>query len=172
MSLELTAEQINQAIQAKKKAPEPVEYAELLDVKAWLFVSSSYEFECWREYMNSDDPLKVRKAPAKLVQMSFRDRTGKAVFNDDEVTTVLASLPRSEIDPVFKAALRINGFGEEGAEVILKNLVATRGVDGLFDLLANINVRCPICSQSTQNTSCENSGSPSDTGRRENKPKT
>jgi hypothetical protein len=147
---ELTAKEIKEAILAKKKPPQPVEQAELLGVKGWLFASSSYEFECWREYENSDDPQVVRKSPAKLVQISFRDKTGKACFTDAEVTTVLAGLPRSVIDPVVKAAMRINGFGEEGAKAIVKNFVKTRGVDGLFDLLESIDVRCPICSKSTQ----------------------
>lgn len=156
MSNELSAQEIKKAILANKKLPEPVEQAELLEIKFWLFRCSSYEFESWREYVNSEDPQKVRLADAKFVQISARDKTGKPVFAELDVP-ILGSLPVAEIDPITKAGMRINGFGEKGEQKIVKNLIKIHGVGGVYDLLASMDAPCPNCTKDTPPTNSPNS---------------
>jgi hypothetical protein len=145
---EVTAKEIKKAILAKKKPPQPVEEAELLGVKGWLFDCSSYEFEGWRQYYASKDATMSKLSAAKIVQLCFRDKSGQAVFGDKDIV-ILGGLPRSEIDPIAKAAMRINGFSEEGAEEIVKNLLTILGADGVYDLLASSGAPCPSCTKDT-----------------------
>lgn len=155
---ELTAQQIKEAIiKAKTENPKkPQEECEILGVKGWLFKASSYEMEGYRDYANNKEGNFRKLSAAKLVQVSFRSKDGTACFSEKDVP-ILAGLDDEVINPVFRAALRINGFSVEGMEGILKNLLIALGVDGLYDLLASIGAQCPNCSKDTRSTSSESS---------------
>lgn len=144
--------------------PKPIEPAEILGVKGWLFRPSSYEMEGWRELYKDNDPAKRRLSPAKLIQISFRDEDGTAVFEELDLP-IIAGIEDSQINPIVRRILAINGYGDEGAEIILKNLIAILGVDGVYDSLASIGAACPNCLKNTANTSCESNISANDTGR-------
>lgn len=154
----MTAKQIKDLLLKKKSEPgESVEQAEFAGVQGWLWGCSSYEMEGWRSFANNEDPDKKRLADAKLVQISFRDKSGSPVFDEKELP-IIAGFRDSYIRPLVNAALRINGYSPEGLERIAKNLLAMYGVDGLFEGLASIGIRCPVCSKSTQPTSSQSSG--------------
>lgn len=169
----MKAEEIKKAILEKKSKPvKPKEQAELLGVKGFLFQSSSYQMESWRNYSNAlnkegePDEDKRRLSPAKLIQISFRDEDGNRVFEDLD-TPIIGGIADSEVNRVFKRCLAINGYGGEGIEAILKNLVAIVGVDGVYASLVSIGCPCPNCSKDTMSTSSGNNGSASNTGRQE-----
>ena len=155
---ELTAPQIKEAIiKAKTENPrKPQEECEILGVKGWLFRVSSYEMEGYREYANNKEGNFRKLSAAKLVQISFRSKNGTACFSEKDVP-ILAGLDEEVINPVYRAAMRVNGFSVEGLEDILKNLLIVLGVDGLYELLASINAPCPNCSKDTHTTSSESS---------------
>ena len=167
----MKAEEIKKAIQNKKaEKKRPVEESELLGVKGWLYRSSSIAMEGWRSYSNatkpdgSPDEEKRKLSPAKIVQISFRDEDGNRVFEETDLAFI-GTIDDSEINRVFKRCLAINGYGGEGIEAILKNLVAIVGVDGVYASLVNIGCLCPNCSKDTRPTNSENNGSASSTGR-------
>lgn len=167
----MKAEEIKKAIIEKKlKAKKPVEKAEILGVEGWLFKSSSIEMEGWRVFSNATnkdgepDMEKRRLSPSKLIQISFRDEDFNKVFEESDLP-LIGGIDDDEINKVFKRCLSINGYGGEGIEAILKNLVAIVGVDGVYASLVNIGARCPNCSKDTQPTNSESSGAVKDTGR-------
>ncbi len=162
----MTAEQIKKAIIENKTSQrqKPIEPAELLGVKGFLFRSSSYQMEGWRELSSDKDPARRRLGPAKLVQISFRAEDGTEVFEELDLP-VIAGIDDEQINPIVRRVLAVNGYGNEGAEEILKNLIAICGVDGVYDSLASINAPCPNCTKDTQPTSCKSSTPASDTGR-------
>ena len=162
---ELTAQQIKEAIiKAKIENPrKPQEECVILGVKGWLFKVSSFEMEGYREYANNKEGDFRKLSAAKMVQISFRSKDGTACFGEKDVP-IIAGLDEEVINPVYRAAMRINGFSLEGLEGILKNLLITLGIDGLYELLANINAPCPNCRKDTPNTSSGSSTSASNTG--------
>jgi hypothetical protein len=166
----MKAEEIKKAIQAKKaEKQKAVEKAELEGIEVFLYQSSSYEMEGWRSYSNAlnkegePDENKRRLSPSKLIQITCRDDDGNLVFDESDVPFI-GGLSDTEVNRVFKRCLAINGYGGEGIEAILKNLVAIVGVDGVFASLGNIGCPCPNCSKDTQPTSSESNGSASNTG--------
>lgn len=174
----MKAEEIKKAIIARKiEVSKPVKEAEILGVRGWLFEVSSALMEDWRSYCNAvnsegrPDYDKRRLAPAKLVQVTFRDEGGNLVFEDNDVA-LLGGIKARYIDPVYRDAIQINGFSEDGVQSILKNLIATIGEDGLFDILARLGCRCPKCSNDIPQENSGVSGSASSTGRQAQPPKT
>lgn len=160
-----SAEQIKKAIIEKKILQgKAVEEAEILGVKGYLFKISSFDMEGFRQLANDPDPQKSRLGPAKLVQISFRDESGAMVFEELDVT-LIAGIDEDQIGPVYRRCLQINGYGIEGGELLLKNLLKTLGADGLYGLLASMGAPCPVCSKSTAPASSANNGSSSGTGR-------
>jgi hypothetical protein len=173
----MKAEEIKKAIQAKKaEKKKAVEEAEILGVKGWLYRSSSIAMESWRSYTNatkpdgSPDDERRNLSPAKLVQISFKDEDGNKVFDDTDLAFI-GTMDDMDVNRVFKRCLAINGYGGEGIEAILKNLVAIVGTDGVYASLVNIGCPCPNCSKDTQPTSSASSGSVSSTGRSEQRQK-
>lgn len=169
----MKAEEIKKAIQEKKAQKKKfIEEAEILEVKGFLYRASSYEMEGWRAYSNAvtdegkPDENKRRLSPSKLIQISFRDEDGLKVFEELELPFI-GGIEDTEINKVFKRCLAINGYGGEGIEAILKNLVAIVGVDGVYASLVNIGCPCPNCSKDIQPTSSESNGSASNTGPQE-----
>lgn len=161
----MTAQEIKKAIiEAKTAKPKPIEPATILGVTGWLYRASSFAMEGWRELCNHESPDKRRLGPAKLIQISFCDGAGSPVFEELDLT-IIAGIEDGEIYPVYKRILAINGFGNEGIESILKNLVAISGVDGVHAALATIGAPCPSCSKGTAPTSFESNTSSSSTGR-------
>jgi len=162
----MKAEQIKKAIIQKTTIQrlKPIEQAEILGVKGWIFRPSSYEMEGWRELYNENDPIKRRLGPAKLIQISFRDEDGTAVFEELDLP-IIAGIEDNQINPIVRRILAINGYGTEGERIILKNLIATLGIDGVYDSLASMGAACPKCSKGTANTSLESNTSVKDTGR-------
>ncbi len=153
-TVESTAQQIKEAIiKAKTENPKkPQEECEILGVKGWLFKVSSYEMEGYRDYANNKEGNFRKLSAAKLVQISFRSKDGTACFSEKDVP-ILAGLDDEVINPVYRAVLRINGFSPEGLKGILKNLLITLGINGLYELLASINAPCPNCGKGTNPTS-------------------
>lgn len=173
----MNAEQIKKAIFDKKTRPvEPADTAEIYGIEGWLFRTTSYQMEDWRAWSNaskpdgSPDEEKRRLGPAKLIQLSFRDKEGNQVFEELDVA-IIGGMPDAEINSIFKRCLAINGYGGEGIEAILKNLLAIVGVDGVYASLANINAPCPNCGKDTPNTSSGSNGSASNTGPQEGRRK-
>jgi hypothetical protein len=169
----MKAEEIKKAIQAKKaETPKAVEKAELVGTEVFLYLSSSYEMEGWRNYSNAvtkdgePDEDKRRLSPSKLIQISCRDDEGKVIFEESDIP-LIGGVPDAEVNRIFKRCLAINGYGGEGIEAILKNLVAIVGVDGVYASLVNINAPCPNCSKGTQPTNSGSNGSASNTGRQD-----
>lgn len=169
----MKAEEIKKAIQTKKAQKlEPAEEAEILGVKGFLYRTSSYEMEGWRAYSNAlnkegePDEDKRRLSPSKLIQISFRDEDGLKVFEELDLPFI-GGIEDSEINRVFKRCLAINGYGGEGIEAILKNLVAIVGVDGVYASLVSIGCPCPNCSTDTRPTNLESSGPAKSTGPQE-----
>jgi len=174
----MKATDIKKAIQDKKsQKKKPTEETEILGVKGFLYKSSSYEMEGWRSYSNAldgegkPDEHKRKLSPAKLIQISFRDEDGIKVFEELDLPFI-GGIDDDEINKVFKRCLAINGYGGEGIEAILKNLVAIVGKDGVYASLVNIGCHCPNCSKGTQPTNSESNGSVSNTGQpdRQQKP--
>lgn len=155
---ELTAQQIKEAIiKAKTENPrKPQEECEIMGVKGWLFKVSSYEMEGYRDYAGNKEGNFRKLSAAKLVQISFRSKDGTTCFSEKDVP-ILAGLDDEVINPIYRTCLRINGFSVEGMEEIVKNLLIILGVDGLYELLANIGAPCPNCSKDTRSTSSESS---------------
>jgi len=152
----MNAEQIKKAILEKKTRPtEPVEPATLLGVEGWLFRASSYQMEGWRQVANaikpdgSPDDDRRKLSPSKLIQISFRDKENNLVFEDLDLP-VIGGMLDTEISPIFKRCLAINGYGGEGIEAILKNLIAITGTDGVYASLVNIGAPCPNCGKGIQ----------------------
>ncbi len=119
--------------------------------------------EGWRELSSDKDPAKRRLGSAKLIQISFKAEDGTAVFEELDLP-IIAGIEDAQINPITRRVIAINGYGNEGAEEILKNLIAILGVDGVYDSLASINAPCPNCSKDMKNTSSKSSISASDTG--------
>lgn len=157
-------------LEKKAQKQTPVEQAEIYGIQGWLYRATSYQMESWREISNSKDDNMRKLGPAKLIQISFRDDDGNNVFEEIDLP-IIGGILDSEINRVFKRALAINGYGGEGIESILKNLLLILGADGLYDSLVSIGYQCPNCSKDTQNTNSESSGSASNTGLSE-KPQT
>lgn len=173
----MNAEQIKKAIFEKKTKPaSSVEKATIFEIEGYLFKVTSYQMESWRACSNaiksdgSPDEEIRRLSPAKLVQISFRDSDGNPVFEDLDLP-VIGGMPDAEINPIFKRCLAINGYGGEGIEAILKNLLAIVGVDGVYASLVNINAACPNCTKDTPPTNCESNGPASSTGHPEGQQK-
>lgn len=167
----MTAEQIKKAIIEKKvQRPKPIESAEILGIRGFLFRSSSFNMEAWRELASDKDPQKSHLAPAKLIQISFCDEAGTPVFEDLDMT-LIAGIDDAEIRPVYNRCMAINGFGREGAEVLLKNLLTILGADGVYALLESMDAPCPNCIKATAATSSKNNGLPSSSGPQERPPK-
>lgn len=173
----MNAEQIKKAIFDKKTKPvEPVEVAEIYGIEGWLFKTTSYQMESWRAWSKaikpdgSPDEEMRRLSPAKLIQISFRDKEGDLVFEELDLP-VIGGMPDTEINNIFKRCLSINGYCGEGIEAILKNLLAIAGVDGVYASLANLNAACPNCTKDTPPTNSESSGSANDTGPQAAQPK-
>lgn len=167
----MKAEEIKKAIQDKKaQKKEPAEECKILGTKGFLYKSSSYEMEGWRSYANAvkpdgqPDEHKRKLSPAKLIQISFRDEEGARVFEEQDLSFI-GGIDDDEINRIFKRCLTINGYGGEGIEAILKNLIAIVGVDGVYASLVSIGCPCPNCSKDTQNTNSGSNGSASNTGR-------
>jgi len=167
----MNAAEIKKAILAKKTQPvQPVEKAEIFGVEGWLFRATSYQFEGWRD-VSSDKDAEIRRLnPAKLIQISFRDKENNPVFEELDIP-VIGGIPDTEINPIFKRCLAINGYGGEGIEALLKNLIAITGIDGVYASLANINAPCPNCGKDTKNTSSGSNGPASNTGPSATQPK-
>jgi hypothetical protein len=122
--------------------------------------------------MNDEDPDKADLGPAYLVAICFRDHDGKLVFDPKLDLALLAGFADADLEPVFRACLRVNGYGTEAADDILKNLLRITGADGLYDALASMGAPCPNCKGIATSTSSESSYSPSDGGRPESPPQT
>lgn len=160
----MNAEEIKKAIIEKHtKSAKPVEKAAIFGVEGWLFRSSSYQMEGWRQVSNDKDPEIQRLGPAKLIQISFRDETGKLVFEELDLP-MIGGMDDSDVNLIFKRCLSINGYGGEGCEALLKNLIAIYGIDGVYASLVNINAPCPNCSKDTKSTNSESNISPSSIG--------
>lgn len=161
-----TAQQIKKAIcdQIATHPPKAIEPARIYGVEGYLFKLSSAAWEDWRRIARDDDPQKNRLSMGKLVQMSFRDEEGNLVFDDLNVP-LIAGIDVDQIQPIYDRCMQINGYGLEGGEILLKNLLKTLGSDGLYALLGSTGYQCPACSKSTAPVSCENNGSVKSTGR-------
>lgn len=143
---ELTAAEIKQKLMAAKTSQGgPVEPCEFAGVSGWLFLATAYQMEQYRAMANSDDADVAAKAPSKLIQVCFRDHSGVAVFAGNELAIIAGFLDRDHA-PVFRSALRINGYGPQGGEQLVKNLLTILGADGFYDLLARLGAPCPKCS--------------------------
>jgi hypothetical protein len=166
----VNAEEIKKAIIEKHTQPtKPVESAEMFGVEGWLFRSSSYQMEGWRQVSNDKDPETQRLGPAKLIQISFRDESGKLVFEELDLP-MIGGMDDSDVNLIFKRCLSINGYGGEGCEALLKNLIAIYGTDGVYASLVNINAPCPNCEKDIPSTNLESNTSPSSIGLRETRP--
>jgi len=167
----MNAAEIKKAIIAQHTQPrKPVETAVLFGVEGWLFRSSSAQMESWRQVSNDKDPVVQRLGPAKLIQVSFRDESGKLVFEELDLP-MIGGMDDSDINLIFKRCLSINGYGGEGCEALLKNLIAIYGTDGVYASLVNINAPCPNCLKDTKSTSSGSNGPASNTGPAETQPK-
>ena len=169
----MKAQDIKKAIQEKKAEKRQfVEEAKILDIDILLYKSSSYAMEGWRSYSNATDSEgkpdehKRKLSPAKLIQITCRDEDGNLIFEESDLTFI-GGIDDIEINRIFKRCLAINGYGGEGIEAILKNLVAIVGVDGVYASLVNIECPCPNCSKGTQLTNSGSNGSASNTGRQD-----
>jgi hypothetical protein len=173
MSQELTAAEIKKRILQEKVRPaEPVEAAKIFGHEGWLFKPTSFQMEGWRSMVNAvkedgtpDDDVR-KLAPAKLIQISFRDKQGNPVFDELDLA-VIGGMPDDQINPLRSTILRINGMNLEGFEDVLKNLLAILGVAGVYALLASIGAPCPSCTKDTPLASCRSNGSASATGPQE-----
>ena len=119
--------------------------------------------EGWRQVSNDKDPEIQRLGPAKLIQISFRDEGGKLVFEELDLP-MIGGMADSDVNLIFKRCLSINGYGGEGCEALLKNLIAIYGTDGVYASLANINAPCPNCGNDILSTNSESNILPSNTG--------
>ena len=171
-------EEIKKAIIAKKiEKAKPVLEAVILGAKGWLFRVSSALMEDYRAYRNAvkddgtADQDKRRLANGKLVQISFRDEEGNYVFEDGDVP-VIAGIDELEIFTICRKIWNINGLSDESIEALLKNLIGSLGVDGLYALLASINAPCPNCSKGSNTSNSGSNGPASDTGPQDKPPKT
>lgn len=166
----MKAQEIKKAIQAKKaEKKQAAEDAELLGIKISLYKSSSIAMEGWRSFSSATkedgkpDEEKRRLSPSKLIQISCRDDEGNLVFDESDLPFI-GGIEDIEINRIFKRCLAINGYGGEGIEAILKNLVAIVGVDGVYASLVSIGCHCPNCSKDTRPTNSGSNGSASSTG--------
>ena len=167
----MNAEEIKKAIIEKHTQPaKPVESAELFGVEGWLFRSSSYQMEGWRHVSNDKDPEVQRLGPAKLIQISFRDEGGKLVFEELDLP-MIGGMADADVNLIFKRCLSINGYGGEGCEALLKNLIAIYGTDGVYASLVNINAPCPNCEKDIPSTNSESNIFVSSIGRPVVRPK-
>ncbi len=161
----MKAGEIKKAILAKKtEKPKPIEKATILGVTGWLYRASSFAMECWRELANHENAEKRPLGPAKLIQISFRDEDNTPVFEELDLP-IIAGIEDGEIYPLYKRLLAINGFGNEGVEAILKNLIAISGADGVYDSLRTIGAPCPNCTKDSPPTNSRSKESSSNTGR-------
>ncbi len=173
----MNAEEIKKAIIEKHTKPaKPVQSAEIFGIEGWLFKATSAQMEGWLSIMNAvkkdnspDEDIR-KLAAAKLVQISFRDKDNKSVFEELDLP-MIAGMPYDQIQPIRVAILRINGMSTEGFEDVVKNLIAVLGTDGVFALLAKIGAACPNCGKDTPLTNSESNGSASNTGPAETQPK-
>lgn len=144
-------EEIKQAIEAKKaqRNSKPFEF---FGIKVLIKQISAYSMAEYREYANSEDAKISRLSRAKLLQLCLHDiESGQQLYGDNEVTQLVGHAG-IEIDRVFNECLRVNGYGGEGREDILKNLVMTLGDDGLRELREIIDARLQSCSKDTPPT--------------------
>jgi len=166
----MKAEEIKKAILAEMiKKPEPVKEAVILGVTGWLYECSLAQWEDWRAVRNAvldngkPDTAQRRLAPAKLIQISFRDSEGNLVFDDADIA-LLSTLKVRQQDRLCRDISEINGFSDESIEGLVKNLIAITGVDGFYDILGKLGFPCPKCAKYTQLKNSEDSGSSSTTG--------
>lgn len=167
----MSIQELKQQIEARKAVKQSKE-VEFCGVKLQVKQLTGYAMAEWREYANSDDPKVSRLSRAKLLQLCLYDpESGQRLYEDNEVTQLIGHAG-IEIDRVFNECLRVNGYGTEGREDILKNLVMTLGEDGLLELQEIINVQLQSFSKDTASTNSKSSTSSNDSGLLDSQPKT
>ena len=173
----MNAEEIKKAIIEKHTKPKkPTQTAEIFGIEGWLFKPTSAQMEGWRSMVNAitqdgkpDDNIR-KLAPAKLIQISFRDKEGKPVFEELDLP-MIGGMPDDQVNPLRLTILRINGMNTEGFEDVLKNLIAIIGIDGVYAMLVKIGAPCPNCRKDIPSTNSESNISVSNTGPPATQPK-
>jgi hypothetical protein len=129
------------------------------DIPVLIKQISAYGMEEYRDYANSEDKEIRRLHRAKLVQLCmYHEESDKRFYTDMEVRDVASHNP-GEIDRLYHVCLKINGYGNDGKEDILKNLVMILGEDGLLELRGIIDARLQSLLKDTPPGSLPNSGS-------------
>ena len=129
----------------------PKEEYQIGEQKVWFRGLKGREWEDWKTAASDPEKIDPNLVNAKIIQMSMCEEDGSLVFNETDIMA-LGEMWMSDIKPMLEIIFRLNGIGASSYEAILKNLVKILGIDGLFDLLASINVRCPNCSKDTATT--------------------
>lgn len=151
---DLTDQEFKKAVEAQQAITRTRnEKTTFFGQDAWVFVISGAEIEAYWECTRSPETAKKKLALATLVAVSLCDKNGKRRYEDLDVTRLAGFKPAKELDNIKDIALRINGYGAEGVEEILKNLLRMIGEDGLRDLQENITSLLKSSSKSTVPTS-------------------
>lgn len=167
----MSVQELKQRIEAKKAKLASKDF-EFVGEKVLIKQISAYSMAEYREYANSEDPKINRLARAKLLQLCLHDpESGQRLYEENEVTQIIGHAG-IEIDKPFNECLRVNGYGYEGREAILKNLVMTLGEDGLQELREIIDARLQSSSSGTVTTNSKSSTSSNDSGQSDSQPKT
>jgi len=154
----MSVKSIKDAVSKKKDIIVQKE-TEFCGEKVILKRISGYYMAEWREWSNSDKPEIKRLERAKLLQLCIHDpESGNRVYDDIEVTQIIG-LGSIDIDEIYFECLRVNGYGEQGRDDILKNLVMTLGEDGLRELHEIIGARLQSFSKDIPTTSSKSNGS-------------
>ena len=125
-------------------------------IEVWVHELTSYQLETWRGLCHSDNEDMQKLNAAKLLQMALHDEAGNLVWEVNEIA-ILAGRPSRIIEPLVRATTRLSGYGEKGAEAILKNLAKILGAVGLSGLLVSSDAPSGISTGDTQPTSSESS---------------
>jgi hypothetical protein len=146
-------DEAKKAIEAKRTATKKSKKDFFGDIPVLLKQITACQMEEYRDYAGSDQPEVRRLYRAKLVQLCmYHEESGERFYTDKEVRDVAAHEPNI-IDRLYYECLRINGYGSDGREDILKNLVTTFGEDGLRELQEIIDARLQSFSKDTAPTS-------------------
>lgn len=167
----MSVQELKQKFESKKGVRKSQE-AEFLGEKVLIKQISAYSFAEYREVTNSSDPNINRLGRAKLVQLCMCDpETGSRIYDNNEVTQ-LVGFNGFDIDRIYDVCNQVNGYGIQGGEDILKNLLKTLGEDGLRELQEIINVQLQSFSKDTASTNSKSSTSSNDSGQLAGQPKT
>jgi len=132
----------------------PKESYKIGDQTIWFHGLKSRQMQQWINETNDPEQISPDLVNAKLIQMSAHNADGSLIFDETDIMS-LGEISTIDEKPMIEIINRVNGIGRESHKAILKNLLMIHGIDGVYDLLANINAPCPNCSKDTPNTSSE-----------------